>query len=1622
MDRFLIRRSSTSEGNNNVKPSGSRGSSSSKLFLESNAAECLTQDCIQWANDDDEKLTGDNSQSLHDLQNLFRSPTPKKKNSNNVILPSSTPPSSFNKASRRIGDREGDVAEKSTLFDMDEEEQDDKEPQSDQENTPQYQTQPPLPSSTYGHEKNYDSPSAEKTIGRRCKGTKKDVEKEVDGIFALIERDELTSDPSCSTANLEYQKNRSSGLLSSSNKNSIDNENTGVAGGGLQIAGSRNRKRRKMVEEKRRLCQNKQNRAMDDTSDDPLKAKKLGRIRKNGKVGHGLHKIKKITTIHTSSSRQLNSFEQNLNKSNVLNQENASYFESLLNELDGRENIDSTGKNRTNERVVEQIKNGKDDLTASLPNGVTKSSISSCYSSELKYHSQYGANKEITNRSVSKIIPYSQPNSSSTFTLDNTNISSTSKNCDLKKTDDDYEDLFSGIEFNDEIFAAIDATVKSKTNNNSNLPKNVVGSNKVQLLNCTDHQLNTTNMMSEDKADTKLKKVHKVGYAIPNLNDKQKHVGNKDIDIEDYGDFSVVDFDEMDKLIAQRQSSQSQTTQQVNPNELRPRIISPMKTGEPSYINFSRYVIRSVMENIEMYTKILDVSQWTIENHESLNTYDKTSIDVKDVDGQIYLQGEWFHTKCEVDDIIHICSLSGQFGTDASSLPITLRTGQDNDSEDDLVMIIHPDMLLTPSVISEAVTCVRRAVLKNRMGSSGLSSRAAIVGTMRHELFEQCLLRQNFSYEFARNYAPLIVRKHAETLIGCKIYNEGEIISEVIKVIPQIQKFASQFTSFDKNIEAGSPSILEGNQSESSIRFTADRMYATEEASVSPELGLKGFVDATVEAVTRHIQVNSGDMTQCNTINNTPLRSLMGVELKTGHNQTTQHNHTAQLALYTLMLRSRHGSVDTKENNVDKDYELLGTNGAANGGMLLYLNDKSFKAVHVSPTKNEMKSLLNHRNMLATETRRALKHSVIKIEYEDDSNGECERESQNLIPSSATLPDVLFSSHSCERCYSNRECMLYAKAEIQLRRTSGHYNVANTHENLLKHFTEHLTETDLEYFRKWDMLIDLESKSSNQEINKSWLVNPVKREKQTGKCISHLEVEDRTLKGERHLCYEDLETTLVDVSFKRSDCALTKTHLHHLKVEVGNRIVISSNSSIFNQGNGINDIEYDRNVKVKMNIVRGIVLRINENSIIVQMNDSDVKQLDNFIKVQSQKIQKSKAEKTTPWNFFSKEGRILFRLDKDEFVTGSGILRQNIVNFLTAHVTEFKPPNKINKFSQDNHSTSNLILEKRLSWLRRSIISFDTPSFDPKLAQGLFAKPGGTKVLSNVAGCHLGALEKEYLLFNTDQKAAVSKVLSAKDYTLIQGFPGTGKSSVLAFIVRLLVARGKRVLVTSYTHAAVDNLIIKLKESGVGCTPTNSTNQSDLVRIGHKGACHVNVHDLLISHLAKLQSPHQTKHKNPSVKSLHRVISSAKIVGVSTLSIPKSPLLSNQHFDVVIIDEAGQINQPAILGALVVADSFVLVGDHEQLPPLVQSDAAERAGYGESLLKLLATKCPSAVAQLTIQYRMHEDICTLSNKIVYKGKLKCANDDVKKSKLDLANFPRALFQMKTNPNNMGAGW
>jgi DNA replication ATP-dependent helicase Dna2 len=248
---------------------------------------------------------------------------------------------------------------------------------------------------------------------------------------------------------------------------------------------------------------------------------------------------------------------------------------------------------------------------------------------------------------------------------------------------------------------------------------------------------------------------------------------------------------------------------------------------------------------------------------------------------------------------------------------------------------------------------------------------------------------------------------------------------------------------------------------------------------------------------------------------------------------------------------------------------------------------------------------------------------------------------------------------------------------------------------------------------------------------------------------------------------------------------------------------------------------------------------------------------------------------------------------------------------------------------------------------------------------------------------------------NEDQRAAMRRVLAAEDYALILGMPGTGKTTTIAELIKLLVARGKTILLASYTHSAVDTILRKLLDAPA----------VRLLRLGNVDR----VHDDLQGH---------TLPKVSSVEELDVVLNTPNVIATTCLSTGHATF-ARRKFDYCIVDEASQITLPTCLGPLRFADKFVLVGDHFQLPPLVRNTTARSGGLDISLFKRLSDAHNEAVVYLTRQYRMNETIMMLSNHLIYDGLLKCGNEEVAKQVLHLPHHERAiaLLHAKAAPSS-----
>lgn len=245
------------------------------------------------------------------------------------------------------------------------------------------------------------------------------------------------------------------------------------------------------------------------------------------------------------------------------------------------------------------------------------------------------------------------------------------------------------------------------------------------------------------------------------------------------------------------------------------------------------------------------------------------------------------------------------------------------------------------------------------------------------------------------------------------------------------------------------------------------------------------------------------------------------------------------------------------------------------------------------------------------------------------------------------------------------------------------------------------------------------------------------------------------------------------------------------------------------------------------------------------------------------------------------------------------------------------------------------------------------------------------------------------------------RVKQAKDLFLIIGPPGTGKTSfgLVNILKEQLLEEGSNILLLSYTNRAVDEICSKLVEV------KNEMPDFNFIRIGSELSCSPEYRQYLFSTLCS---------KAESGSEVNKMIRECRVFCGTTSSMNANlSLFALKHFDLAIVDEASQILEPHLIGLFsvckngnVAIDKFVLIGDHKQLPAVVQQPTEESVVTDPELNKINLTNCRISlferllmqfktgtsydkrfVYMLNKQGRMHMDIAEFPNYAFYGNKL-----------------------------------
>ena len=237
----------------------------------------------------------------------------------------------------------------------------------------------------------------------------------------------------------------------------------------------------------------------------------------------------------------------------------------------------------------------------------------------------------------------------------------------------------------------------------------------------------------------------------------------------------------------------------------------------------------------------------------------------------------------------------------------------------------------------------------------------------------------------------------------------------------------------------------------------------------------------------------------------------------------------------------------------------------------------------------------------------------------------------------------------------------------------------------------------------------------------------------------------------------------------------------------------------------------------------------------------------------------------------------------------------------------------------------------------------------------------------------------------------VQHVRQSRELFLIIGPPGSGKTSfgMLNTLREELLHPDTNVLLLSYTNRAVDEICSKLH------------GQIPFMRIGNALACQSQYQSYLFDNQVKACD---------NLPQLQNLICRTRVfVGTVTAMNSAQSLFKYKQFSLAIIDEASQILEPHLIGLLSAKHGtepaiqrFVMIGDHKQLPAVVQQTEQESAVHDPLLQQIGLQNCrfslferflnlyaddPSVTYMLTKQGRMHQEIAELPNRLFYDNRL-----------------------------------
>ncbi|KAG8731035.1 Tripartite DNA replication factor [Ceratobasidium sp. 423] len=840
---------------------------------------------------------------------------------------------------------------------------------------------------------------------------------------------------------------------------------------------------------------------------------------------------------------------------------------------------------------------------------------------------------------------------------------------------------------------------------------------------------------------------------------------------------------------------------------------------------------------------------------------------------EIILKDDWAWTKIRVGDTINVlgefCELPRNVVVSDPKDSTLIPTSTITISSAKNTLVLHPDLLLPITYISNASICPRKPLLsmmvptptfppsltplpslsqtpeeKPEKGPGQDKSQEPLVwGNLLHEVVQDCLAAGTWS-------------RAAITSAINRVLRDPASLSQLFRVDRSLKEAEDELRQRAGGLEGFARRFIRGavppeQKPKEEVEITG--LHTVEEEIWSAAWGLKGKIDAAVEVVVedsppkttnggigRSISTGSGLPSGSKTPLNVAARSKSSVE----PSRTTEKPELTASAFSKGRTKGiAKGLADAIKRSMAENPGATGTSwtmpfeiktGRTVGGMehraqtmlytlliaerygvqtptgILYYTQKD-EIIQVHPARNEVRGLMTSRNELAASI---MYHRELKVSETSEPHSPAPPPTQPSTQPEFTnfddsfLPPPIDDNYQCSKCYVKDACVLY-RAAVERMTPSPIPKLSDK--------ATHLTSTQKDFFAHWETLIALEEQDMVRFRKELWTMGAEEREKH-GRCFAHM-VPGPRVKKDGKFVYEFtrapkpeatpepvLDLTMSPSTPKKNSGSppiidLSSSPAPHY--QMGDRLEYS-----FGSADSLLNGHIIKGDAVTISIdpgllafARGYVLDITIKAITVAF--------DQELPLEGVAIRKHSKSKAGPADF---------RIDKDDYSGGMAKLRSNLAALF------YQPGD-----------------ERRL----RLVVDLMRPRF--------FAPNEDDKLP-----------ETRAKLLNPNQRAAIELVLRAQDYALVLGMPGTGKTTMVVELIKELVRRGKSVLLTSYTHSAVDTILLKLLEA-----------EFDVLRLGNVDKVHMEARKFALG----------AKETPETLEALERQLLRPPVVATTCLSI-----------------------------------------------------------------------------------------------------------------------------------------